>query len=151
MFTVNFGTTTDLPFVLNKDYTLNYPKNMKPRGEVDVLNPIFIIAYDSDIISCNYAEISVWGKFYFVKSSIMTDGRMKVELTVDPLTSNLTSINNITATIRRTGLIDKPTNLTDSRLPIEPNRKQVSVKNFNGDSPHANGSSSAVHLLIHTI
>lgn len=151
MFTVNFGTTTDLPFVLNKDYTFSYPKNMVPRGEVDVLNPIFIIAYDSDIISCNYAEIPDWGKLYFVKSSIMTDGRMRVELTVDPLTSNLTDIEKITATIIRTGSIDKPTNLTDSRLPIEPNRKRVSVKNFNGYSPHANGSVTGVHLLIHTI
>lgn len=151
MFVVNFGTTTDLPFVLNKDYTLSYPKNMTPRGEVDVLNPIFIIAYDANIISCNYAEIPDWGKLYFVKSSIMTDGRMRVELTVDPLTSNLTDIEKITATIIRTGSIDKPTNLTDSRLPIEPNRKRVSVKNFNGYSPHANGSVTGVHLLIHTI
>lgn len=151
MFVVNFGTTTDLPFVLNKDYMLSYSKNMTPRGEVDVLNPIFIIAYDANIISCNYAKIADWGKFYFVKSSIMTDGRMRVELTVDPLTSNLTDINNITATIRRTGSINKPTNLTDSGLPIEPNRKEVHVKNFNGYSPHANGSSTGVHLLIHTI
>lgn len=151
MFTVNFGTTTDLPFVLNKDYTFTYPKNMAPRGEVDVLNPIFIIAYDSNIISCNYAEIPAWGKLYFVKSSIMTDGRMRVELTVDPLTSNLTNINKITATIIRTGSINKPTNLTDSKLPIEPNKKQVSIKNFNGQTPHASGTVTAVHLLIHTI
>lgn len=151
MFVVKFGTTTDLPFVLNKDYTLSYPKVMKPRGEVDILNPIFIIAYDSDIISCNYAQIETWGKFYFVKSSIMIDGRMRVELTVDPLVSNLTDIKNITATIIRTGSINKPTNLTDSRLPIEPNKKEVSIKNFNGQTPHANGTVTAVHLLIHTI
>lgn len=151
MFTVKFGTTTDLPFVLNKDYAFTYPKKMEPRGDVDILNPIFIIAYDSNIISCNYASIESWGKLYFVKSSIMTDGRMRVELTIDPLTSNLTDINKITATIIRTGSINKPTNLTDSRLPIEPNRKEVHVKNFNGYSPHANGSSTGVHLLIHTI
>lgn len=151
MFTVNFGTTTDLPFVLNKDYTFTYPKNMKPRGEVDVLNPVFIIAYDSNIISCNYAEIPAWDKLYFATSSIMTDGRMRVELTVDPLTSNLSDINKLTATIIRSGNLTKPTNVEDPKLPIEPNKKEVSVKDFNGASPHANGNSTAVHLLIHTI
>lgn len=151
MFSVKFGTTTDLPFVLNKSYNFTYTKNMKPRGEVDILNPVFIIAYDSNIISCNYAEITTWGKLYFVKTSIMTDGRMRVELTVDPLTSNLSDINKITATIIRSGFLTKPTNVTDPKLPIEPNKKEVSVKNFNGATPHSDGTSTAVHLLIHTI
>ena len=66
MLNVNFGTTSDLPFVLNKSYTFPYSKNMEPRGEVNVLNPIFIIKYDSDIISCNYAEVTNWNKFYFI-------------------------------------------------------------------------------------
>ena len=151
MFSVKFGTTTDLPFVLNKDYEFTYTKKMEPRGEVDILNPVFIIAYDSDIISCNYAEISTWGKLYFVTTSIMTDGRMRVELMVDPLTSNLSDINKLAATIIRSGFLNKPTNITDPKLPIEPNKKEVIVKNFNGASPHSDGTSTAVHLLIHTI
>lgn len=154
MFTVKFGTTIDLPSVLNKDYEFNYSKNMKPRGEVDILNPVFIIAYDSDIISCNYAEISDWGKLYFVKSSIMTDGRMRVELTVDPLTSNLKEIRELTATIIRTGSLDKPTYVPDDSLPIEQSRSRLSIKEYSG-GPHAvyEGSSVviAAQLIIHTI
>lgn len=154
MFVVNFGSTSDNPSVLNKTYTLSYSKNMTPRGEVDVLNPIFIIAYDKNIISCNYAQIETWGKFYFVKSSIMTDGRMRVELNVDYLTSNKTEIEKLNATIIRTGSLDKPTYIQDDSLPIEPSRSLLSVKEF-GVTPHATHEHgvaiTAAQLIIHTI
>lgn len=151
MITVTFGNTSDSPFVLNKTFNSVVAIPMAPRGEVNVLNPVFIIKYNSSIISCNYAEINAWGKFYFVKCSIMTDNRMRVELIIDPLKSNEEAIGNLTATIRRTGGIENPTNIVDSLMPIEPNRKRVSVKYFDGVSPHANGNNTGVHLLIHTI
>lgn len=154
MFVVNFGSTSDNPSVLNKTYDLSYSKNMKPRGEVDVLNPVFIIAYDENIISCNYAQIETWGKLYFVKSSIMTDGRMRVELNVDYLTSNKKEIEELNATIIRTGSLNKPTYVQDDSLPIESSRSLLSVKEF-GVTPHAahehGVAITAAQLIIHTI
>lgn len=154
MFTVKFGSTSDNPSVLNKSYTFTISKNMKPLGEVSILNPIFIIAYDSDIIGCNYAEISDWGKFYFVTTSIMTDGRMRVELNVDYLTSNKADIEKLNATIIRTGSLNKPTYVPDDSLPIEQSRSRLSIKEFSG-GPHVayehDVAITAAQLIIHTI
>lgn len=154
MFTVQFGSTSDNPSVLNKDYKLTISKNMKPLGEVNILNPIFIIAYDSSIIGCNYARIEEWKKNYFVTSSIMTDGRMRVELTIDYLTSNEKEIKNLTATIIRTGSLDKPTYVPDDSLPIEQSRSRLSIKEFSG-GPHVtyehDVAITAAQLIIHTI
>ena len=154
MFTVQFGSTPDNPSVLNKSYEFTISKNMKPLGEVNILNPIFIIAYDSDIIGCNYARIDDWHKNYFVTSSIMTDGRMRVELNVDYLTSNKKEIEELNATIIRTGSLNKPTHIRDDSLPIEPSRSLLSVKEF-GVTPHATHEHgvaiTAAQLIIHTI
>ena len=154
MFTVQFGSTSDNPSVLNKDYELTISKNMKPLGEVSMLNPIFIIAYDSSIIGCNYARIADWGKNYFVTSSIMTDGRMRVELTIDYLTSNEKEIKNLTATIVRTGSLNKPTYVPDDSLPIEQSRSRLNIKEFSG-GPHVtyehDVAIAAAQLIIHTI
>lgn len=155
-FTLMLGTTTDDPIVVNKSYSFPTSITISPLDTVDVLNPYIIVNYSSSILGYNYAKIPDFNdRYYFVKSELLTSGRIGLIMTVDPLMSwydrgNGTGIKDITTTILRTGGIDKPTYVEDGLLPIESKRRDIHVQYFQS-SPHDIRGNTGIHLVIHTI
>ena len=161
-FTLMLGTTTDDPIVVNKSYSFPTSITISPLDTVDVLNPYIILNYSSSILGYNYAKIPDFNdRYYFVKSELLTSGRIGLTLTVDPLMSwydrglGGSGIKDIITTIIRTGGIEKPTYVQDSLLPIDTGRyNYINVKEFES-SPHGiivnNVPTIAAGLIVHTI
>ena len=58
------------------------------KGPVSVENPIIIIDYASGDLSCNYAYIDEYNRYYYVNNiTALTGGRLELNLTVDVLMS----------------------------------------------------------------
>lgn len=119
---ITFYTTSDPPKKLNKTITpIGTAKALTPTAQIDVLNPVVVINYDStyvdQIINANYAYIDTFHRYYFIKCSIDTAKRIIVSGTVDYLMSWKDGILNCPATITRADL-GAPTYVTDNKYPI---------------------------------
>lgn len=154
-FSVNLYTITDDPIVVNKSIPETYiTVTLDPIGDIDELNPYFELEYSDSYDDINYAHISKFGRYYFVKKILLPKNRYGFQLTVDVLKSNETNILGLNTTIVRTGGIKKPTYVQDALLPIEPSRQYCRVYRFSS-SPHAGYDGSQhhtyKHLVLHTI
>lgn len=149
--TVNFNKTTDDPIVLNKTYSPIKHKDLNFRDTVDLLTPKLIIQYDADLLECNYAEIPLFNRFYFVKIKVLPSNSMLLEFYVDVLMSNKTEIESISAIIIRTGKHSKPTYVPDKSLPLDPNRIGDIETPIYFSSPHGDNTKLEAHIVLHTI
>ena len=122
--TVNIGKTSDDTIVLEKSVTWimdgssakNY--SCKPTDNCDILLPGLILGYNSDIVKCNYAYISDFGRYYFFRDpQLLTGGRMLLQLSVDVLNSWPGIIKNSPGVITRASL-SAPTMIPDSQYPL---------------------------------
>lgn len=156
-FTLILGTCSDEPLVLNKTFISADSLTISPLDTVDVLNPYIIINYSASILGYNYAKIPDFNnRYYFVKSELLTSGRIGLTLTVDPLMSwydrglGGNGIKDITTTIIRTGALGGSDYTTDKEFPLSDSKKKISVYNF-GFNPHAYNTYAYPHAIIHTI
>ena len=149
--TVNFSKTSDDPIVLNKTYSPIKSKDLNFRDLVDVLYPRIIIQYDADLLDCNYAEIPMFNRFYFVKVKLLTSNSMSLEFNVDVLMSRKNEIAALPSIIIRTGALSKPTYTPDETLPIDPNRIGDIETPIYFTSPHGDNTKLESHIVLHTI
>lgn len=155
-FSLQLGTCSDEPLVLNKTFTLRETLTISPLDTIDVLNPYIIINYSASILEYNYAKIPEFnGRYYFVKHELLTSGRIGLTLSVDPLMSwydrGLSGgIKNVTTTIIRTGALSESDYTTDKEFPLSDSKKKISVYNF-GFNPHGYNTYAYPHAIIHTI
>ena len=151
-FTVNLYKVTDDPIVVNKTIPQTSASIvMSPVGDIDELTPYFEVDYSQAYDDINYAYISKFDRYYFVKKILLTKHRYGLQFNVDVLKSNETEIFNLTTTITRTGKLSKPTYVQDSLLPIESNRQFVRAFHFDGTSPHIDNGYVQSHLILQTI
>lgn len=72
------------------------------KGESSVFNPTILIATSSNITGYNYAEISDFGRKYFITDiTVIRAGLYQVELHVDVLSTYESQIRALTGVIRR--------------------------------------------------
>lgn len=126
MLSVQIGKTFDDPKKLQKDIEwLNETFECKPSEPCDILSPALILAYQAEIVNCNYAYISDWHRFYFFKNpQILTGGRMSIQLSVDPLQSWASTILNSEGIIIRATL-PAPTMIPDSQYPLLTSQRTI--------------------------
>lgn len=133
---ITFYTTSDPPKKLNKTITpIGTAKALTPTSQIDVLNPVAVINYDStyadQIINANYAYIDTFHRYYFIKCSLDTAKRIIVSGSVDYLMSWKDGIKQCSATIIRAQL-ESPTYVIDNKLPIDQNNFTTQGLNFSG-------------------
>lgn len=106
--TVHIGSTADDPRTLDKTVTWigtnDTPTDFSciPTDTCDILYPSLILAYSSAILTANYADISDFGRKYFITdTAILTGGRIMIKLSVDVLSTYSASIKNCPCCITR--------------------------------------------------
>lgn len=130
-YNIYVGNNSDNINKVNKVNTVVKTKEINPKDIQNLINPVFIVDYDSDIINCNYVTTSFNTYHYFINSiSINTGGRMVLNCTIDPLSGF--TFSNCPITVVRNGGIGAPTKTPDSKLPVKPSSediKQIAVEN----------------------
>lgn len=86
--TVEFGVCGDDPRVVNKSFSPNAFVSAEVWGDCSRENPTLLLDYNSTVLTANYAHIGDFGRYYYVKDVVITEGhKMKVSLAVDALKS----------------------------------------------------------------
>ena len=148
-FTVTFYTCTANPKKLDKSADLvaiGTAKTLHGKHEIDLLNPVFAVDYDSTLLAANYCYVSEFDRYYFITISTDTAQRIYVHGTVDVLNSFSAQIKECPATIIRAEL-GAPTYVHDNKYPIQPDKFIFEGIDFDAAPDFYSGSE---HYLIIT-
>ena len=123
--TITFYTSTANPKDIDKSGKLaiiGTGKILTPTKGVSILNPVVTVDYNSLFVSANYAYISApFNRYYFVKCSVDTAGKIVVECAADALYSWQAYIKECDANIIRAEQAGVNF-VVDKQLPIDENR-----------------------------
>ena len=133
--TINLYNLTEDKKVLDKTPTLIGTVDATPFEELSIITPKLIVSYDSTYINCNYIEIPIFNRFYYVEDKIINVGnRIIFNCKVDVLKSFKDDIKNANIVVIRNEGVGTPTEIIDNQLPVLPNQKtveQVTVDDYN--------------------
>ena len=133
--TIIFYTTSDAPEELHKTITAlhNTPKNLIVDKPLDLLTPQVTVDYEADLMQATYAYISApFNRYYFVSNPSADVGKtIKADLTVDPLMSFASALENCACTVVRSES-SGVTYVPDPSLPIDPQRVYIEEKILTG-------------------
>lgn len=127
---ITFYRVSDPPNKLIKNITgvIGTARALSPTGQINVLNPVITVAYDSTngdkLINANYAYIDTFHRYYFITCGIDTAKRIVVSGKCDYLMSWAAGIKLCPCTIVRADL-GTPTQTIDKKLPIDSNRFNI--------------------------
>jgi hypothetical protein len=110
--TIDIGTCSDDRRALIKSPSLGNTITATVKEPCRLLQPTFIVEYNSSLIDCNY--IRAFGRYYFINDMIMLVGhRMELVCSIDALYTYSEAIQRIQADIAR------QENLVEPYLPDE--------------------------------
>ena len=107
--------------VLNKSISaIGSAITMNPTKDITILNPEFIIAYNSNLITANYCYVAEFGRYYYCDVAVLTGRRLSVRCSVDALMSFRDSIKKCECNVIRSekGI----TYVKDNKLPLSPDQ-----------------------------
>ncbi len=115
--------TVDAPNVINKNVenivTFN---NVKPYEPCDILEPKFVVEYNTDIYGANYCYCDTFARSYFITDiSILTARRMLITCSVDVLQTYVSNILKCDVSIIRSES-EGSTDIPDGSYPVNPSR-----------------------------
>lgn len=124
--TVQLLSTSDDPKTVTKTYTTIDTVTAVPTDSCSLLAPKLLIDNTAIIKDANYMYISEWGRYYFIGDPVfMTGKKIMIPGSVDVLMSWDSSIRNCEGCVLRSESIGRPTMIPDSKLPINPNKKEL--------------------------
>lgn len=135
--TVILYSTSDDNRVLNKSLTAIATITASPLENCTLLNPRMRFRYNASLKSANYMYIPDFNRYYYIRSmSVNTGGEYEAVGDVDVLKTYASDIRNAQATIIRSESIGGPTYIPDSKLPVNPNKKELRTakQDFNTSS-----------------
>ena len=149
-FSATLYNNSDDPKVLSKTLTGgNNVSSIVPTEACDILNPTFILNYNSAYTTCNYIVVGApFNRSYFITDMKIDIGK-KIEITcaVDVLETYKDSIKDCIACVTRNEGIGGPTYVPDDKLPLDPNQKELKSVLLEGGS--LGGSyTTGKHLLV---
>lgn len=127
---ISFYTCTANPKKLDKSEDLTAigsALTSNTKHNIDIINPVFTVDYNADLLPANYIYISEFGRYYFITISTDTAQTMRISGTVDPLYSFAAYIENCPCTVVRSEKAG--INYTvDNKLPIDPNNFRTAAE-----------------------
>lgn len=114
---ITIGQTSEDRRVLNKTFsgTEITVAIMRP---CDILNPIFILDYNVNWLTCNYLYCPDFNRYYFINNlTVNTAQRIELSCSVDVLMTYRNQINNITCNVVRNENLRTPY-IADSNKPL---------------------------------
>lgn len=98
---ITIGTTSDDKRVLHKSWA-GRDITVQLKQPCDVLNPVFVLGYDKNLISANYLHCPELNRYYFIDNiALMPGKRMELHCSVDVLMSYSADIDNINVVVAR--------------------------------------------------
>lgn len=135
-----------------KDLTLiaeNVP--IKPTDTVDMLQPNFIISYNAAYLGANYLYCPDFGRYYFVGDLQMEIGkRIIFPCKVDALSSWITQLRSCPCTVTRSEMVGI-TAVPDAQLPVDPNRREYKVMDFDAELNYPFDINAAAPYLLEVL
>lgn len=89
---VQFGTTDDMPNVINKTYSLGTAVSCELKDGTSVESPVFLVTDSAVSKTDTYAYCSDLGRFYYINDITLSPDGCYVSCTCDPLKSFETQI-----------------------------------------------------------
>lgn len=125
---ITIGITSDDKRVLHKSFA-GSDINVQLKQPCDILNPVFILEYQSDLVNANYLYCPDFSRYYFITNMNLLPGkRMEINCAVDVLMSYRDQIDNIRCVIAR----QEHSNLTlvpDTDIVLQ-NYNPIEIYNF---------------------
>lgn len=146
--TVTLYQTSDDRRVVTKTLT-SIASNITiiPKEQLDILTPRIRLAWNSAYLAANYMYISDLGRYYFISDMLLNTGHnIDIIGNVDVLMSYAAQIRALDATIIRSESVGAPTMYPDDKLPIIPNKKNV-TSIVMPNSLHLNPVNSVNYIL----
>lgn len=128
MGVVKFYTNHSNRNVVNKNIDQIKSKTLTFKDKVEILNPIIKVAYDSDILNCNYLYITEFNRYYFVQKTDLVNQMMIFYCHVDVLQTYKNKLKECQAIAARNGEA-YDAYLTDTEYPIK-NYDILQIKEF---------------------
>lgn len=132
--TIDIGTAAYTQGYINAEPTFLYTGiSINPTESMSVVNPSFVINYDSKYLTCNYCKCDDFGRYYRIVDKIVDIGK-KITLICksDPLTTFCTnaSCSHLSGIVLRKSQVTF-TNFPDAEVPLDPARKEYLHIEFN--------------------
>lgn len=98
---ITIGRTSDDKRVLNKSFA-GTDVEVTLKQPCSILNPVFVLKYHADYITCNYLYAPDLGRYYFIDGvTLQTGARCEISCSVDVLMSYRREISAINCVISR--------------------------------------------------
>lgn len=147
--TVDLLSTSDDPRTLDKTTTAIASLTAKPTENCSILSPRLIINYTAAASAANYMYIQDFGRYYFIDNiTVSTGSELILSGSVDVLKTYSSEIKACEATVIRSESIGKPTIYPDSKLPIVPNKYDITSIVLPSSIPQPSLVSNTCFLLI---
>lgn len=149
-FNVTFYKSTANPLQLDKTpfiTQIGTALTSSSKHTIDIINPVFTVDFDADLLSANYCYIEEYGRYYFCHIETDTAQKIIVHCAVDVLHTYADKIATCYATIIRaeqSGI----NYVVDNQLPIDSRRVWLTGSELSGDPLKINSSWLYKYLLI---
>lgn len=80
--------------VLNKNLTQIASYSIEYKGDIDVLQPKIVLAYDQNILASNYCFIQELGRYYYMGSPVLVRQMAIIQCEIDVLMTYRQQITN---------------------------------------------------------
>jgi len=106
---VIFYSTQSDRRALHKQLSQVGSSNCTITDDCSVYQPSLILQYNRAVVLANYAYIQEWSRYYFITSvDVMPGGRMRINLKVDVLYSNVDTIETLRVEVIRNENLVEP-------------------------------------------
>lgn len=131
--TINLYYTTDDPKTVSKTLTtVASAVTITPKGNMDIIRPLVILAYSDSYLSANYAYISELGRYYFIRDNILSPGKQIVlQLEIDVRMTWADGIRGCSGVVVRSQSVG-PTYFPDDKYPVDPRRVWLESRILSG-------------------
>lgn len=107
--TVTFYSTQSDRRALHKQLSQVGSANCTVTDDCSIKNPVLILQYNRAIVLANYAYIQEWSRYYFITNvDVMPGGRMRINLKVDVLYSNVDTLESLRVEVIRNENLVEP-------------------------------------------
>lgn len=104
----------------------NTPITVKPTEKVSLLSPTFEMDMDAAYMTANYLYCDIFDSYYYITDvRVNTAQRLELECMIDVRQTFSASLLRSEATVIRNEKIRYPTQIHDTKLPVNPSRKCI--------------------------
>ena len=124
------------------------PVNAIPTDDMSILYPVITLDYNTEYLKANYAYIPLFKRYYYITERTVTIGkRIIMSMAVDVRRSWIYHAGNCVVTVVRNEGIGKPTLYPDNKLPVYPNKKNITSIIMPETSSSFTGDGDTCYLL----